>query len=81
MAAGCIPIVTRISGMPEAVNSPAMGWVVPPEDPEELCKAMKGAMTLDTAARQQMAENALQRVKRDFDLAETHRKIFEICGL
>ncbi len=30
MAAGCIPIVTRISGMPEVVSSPEIGWVVAP---------------------------------------------------
>jgi glycosyltransferase involved in cell wall biosynthesis len=81
MAAGCIPIVTRIAGMPEAVNSPDIGWVISPESPEELCSAMQEVVALDAIKLSQMRQNAVRRVQVAFDADESYRKILEVCGL
>jgi glycosyltransferase involved in cell wall biosynthesis len=81
MAAGCLPIVTHISGMPEVVSSPDIGWVVPPENPKELSNAMREALNLSHVARTTMRENGLRQIQKNFDQAESHRKIFEACGL
>jgi glycosyltransferase involved in cell wall biosynthesis len=81
MAAGCLPIVTRVSGMPEVVSSPEIGWVVPPENPQDLSGAMREALGLSQAARAKMRENGLRQIQKNFDQAESHRKIFEACGL
>lgn len=81
MAAGCIPIVTRISGMPEVVNSPDIGWTVSPENPEDLCRAMKQALTLSETTISKMRENVVRRIQQNFDIIECHRKIFKVCGL
>jgi glycosyltransferase involved in cell wall biosynthesis len=81
MAAGCVPVVTRISGMPEAVNDPGVGWVVPPEDSRALSQAMKEALTTDAQGIARMRENAVARIRQDFDSDETSRRLVEICEL
>jgi glycosyltransferase involved in cell wall biosynthesis len=81
MAAGCIPIVTRVSGMPEAVNCADLGCVVPPDDPAQLSVAMERIHMLDAQALARMRRNVTESVRRDFDIADCHRKILEVCGL
>ena len=81
MAAGCIPVVTRISGMPEAVNDPQLGWVVPPESPEELAHAMRAALELDPVALTTMRRHVAETMQARFDLDESHRKIMQALGL
>jgi glycosyltransferase involved in cell wall biosynthesis len=81
MAAGCAPIVTRISGMPEAVDTPDVGWVVTPDDPAALCSAMQEALSLDARAFQAKRNNAARRVREHFDSAEANRSIVELCLL
>jgi glycosyltransferase involved in cell wall biosynthesis len=81
MAAGCVPIVTRISGMPEAVDSPDIGWVVPPNDPAALAQAMREALTLEPAALDQMRHANVERVGKHFDLDESYRRILAVMAL
>jgi glycosyltransferase involved in cell wall biosynthesis len=81
MAAGCIPIVTRISGMPEAVNDPSVGWVVEPESPEAIAVAMTAVLALDAAALASMKANARKRVQESFDIEKSHAVLFTACGL
>ena len=81
MAAQCVPIVTRVSGMPEAVSSLEVGRVVNPESPEDLCAAMEDIVHLDAATFLSMRVNALRRIQDDFDIAESHRRILQVCGL
>ncbi len=78
MAAGCIPIVTRVSGMPEAVNSNDIGLVVSPENPEELYMAMKHILMLDKSILLQMRRCAVRRIQEKFDIDQSHRTIIEI---
>ena len=81
MAAGCIPIATRISGMPEAVHSPEVGWVVSPDDPAALSDAMNAVLTLDVQKRLEMRQRVIRRVQDSFDLAECNRRIVELCEI
>ena len=78
MAAGCIPIVTRVSGMPEAVNSNDIGLVVSPENQEELYMAMKHILMLDKSILLQMRRCAVRRIQDKFDIDQSHRTIIEI---
>jgi glycosyltransferase involved in cell wall biosynthesis len=81
MAAGCIPIVSRVGGMPEAVDSAEVGWVVPPEDPDALSLAMHQLLQLDQSQLLRMRENVAGRIQRSFNIDECHRQFFEACGL
>jgi glycosyltransferase involved in cell wall biosynthesis len=81
MAMGCIPIVTRIGGMLEVVTSAEIGRVVAPEDPSELGAAMLDIFRLDAVSVARMRERAVMTVREKFDIAESHRKILEVCRL
>ena len=81
MAGECLPLVTRIGGMPEVVNSPQVGWVVPASDPPALAAAMRSVLELDDAALARMRAAVLQRIQQDFDLARCHERILELCAL
>jgi glycosyltransferase involved in cell wall biosynthesis len=81
MASGCIPIVTRVSGMPEAVDSPDVGWVVEPQSPEELSGAMASVLAADPCRIAVIRANVVRRIQDHFDLRHCHRQILTICGL
>lgn len=81
MAAGCIPVVTRISGMPQVVNGPDVGWVVQPEDPAAVAEALRQVLLLDTDALTRMRRAATARVRDAFDLERANLHILEVCGL
>lgn len=81
MAAGCVPIVTRVSGMPEVVTSPDIGFVVTPEDPEDLAGAMREVLLLDEDSLAMLRANAVHRIRDAFDLDTCTKKILEVCGL
>ena len=81
MAAGCIPIVTRVSGMPEVISDPQIGWVVTPDSPDELCAAMQGVLDFDEGQFKQMQKNAIRKVQDDFDLCKCHTEIAAVCGV
>ena len=81
MAAGCIPIVTRISGMPEVVDSPQVGWVVAPESPQELADAMASVLALDQQALSAMRDRVTRRIQEHFDIDVCHRRFLECFGL
>jgi glycosyltransferase involved in cell wall biosynthesis len=79
MAAECVPIVTRISGMPEAVDSPEVGWVVNPDDPAALCNAMQEALSLEAGAFASKRQNAARRMREHFDSEKANRRILDLC--
>lgn len=81
MAAGCIPVVTRISGMPEAVSDPQLGWVVTPESPEDLAQAMHSALQLDPATLATMRRHVAETVQARFDVDKAHRLLMQVLGL
>jgi glycosyltransferase involved in cell wall biosynthesis len=79
MAAGCVPIVTRVSGMPEAVHDSEIGWIVAPENPQELFEAMQSALMTDGPRFAHMRANAVRRIQQEFDLEVAQRRLLEIC--
>jgi len=81
MAAGCIPIVSRIGGMPEAVNSRDIGWVVPPDDSGALSAAMHDLLTQSDLDMRRARQRVAQRVRDTFDIKRCHQRILETCGL
>lgn len=81
MAAGCIPIVSSVGGMPEAVSSKDVGWIIPPEDPHELCRVLREILDLEASELSSMRQKANAIVRKDFDIDEGYRKILEVCEL
>ena len=75
MAAGCIPIISRIGGMPEAVNSQDTGWVVPPENTDALSLAMRNVLALNTSQLLQIRRRVTGRIREAFDIRECHHEI------
>jgi glycosyltransferase involved in cell wall biosynthesis len=71
MAAGCVPIVTRVSGMPEVVDSSRLGWVVEPRDPEQLAAAMAAASALPLDVLSSMRAQVVARIREHFDVARS----------
>jgi hypothetical protein len=42
---------------------------------------MEKILLLDARALARMRESVVQNVRRNFDLADCHRKILQVCGL
>jgi glycosyltransferase involved in cell wall biosynthesis len=81
MSAGCVPIVTRISGMPEAVPSSDVGWVVDPDNPEALAEAMHRVLSLDQAALVKMRDAVLRSIREGFDIERANAAFLQIFQL
>ena len=81
MAAACIPIVTQIGGMGEAVDSREVGWLVPPEDPTALALAMHECLAADAARIAAMRAHAAHRVRAEFDGDACYERILDLCGV
>lgn len=81
MAAGCVPIVTRIGGMPEAVDSADIGWVVEPESVTALADALMAAAETDKRRLDEMRCAAQKRIAADFDAARSYAKLMDALGL
>ncbi|HEX6900840.1 MAG TPA: glycosyltransferase family 4 protein [Thermoanaerobaculia bacterium] len=55
MEAGVPVVASRVSGIPEVVVDGETGWLVPPEDPEALAKALEEALADPEEARRRGA--------------------------
>lgn len=77
MATGVPVVATRISAIPELVRDGETGRLVASKDPRELADAMY-AMLTDTALRNRIVPQALQRVRSEFD---NTRLIHEIASV
>jgi glycosyltransferase involved in cell wall biosynthesis len=58
MASGCGPIVTNVDGIPEVLSNTKAGWMVPPDDPEALFKAMQDAVNQSPEQKSEMSQDA-----------------------
>lgn len=65
MAAGVPVVASRVSGIPEVVSDPETGWLVPPEDPSSLARALAEALAGEAAARRR-GEAGRRRVSETF---------------
>jgi glycosyltransferase involved in cell wall biosynthesis len=66
MGAGVPVVVTSVGGVPDVVRSPSDGWVVEPEDPAALGRALHEALD-DPSVRASRSRSAHQRIHDSFD--------------
>jgi len=66
MAAELPVIATRVGGVPEIVQDGTTGVLVPPRDPHAIAHAV-ARLARDEAERRRLADNGLEKVRRDFD--------------
>ena len=67
MAAGLVPIVTRVGAIPDVVRQDVHGLFVPPRDPQALADAL-AALAADRAALGRMSAAARARVYSDYSV-------------
>lgn len=65
MAAGRPVVASAVSGIPEVVLDGTTGWLVPPEDPEALARALADLLG-DPAEGERRGTAGQERVARDF---------------
>ena len=81
MAAGCLPVVTRVSGMPEVVTDASLGWVVEPEDPAALALALQELASLDQLALAGYRERVVAHILGNFDLGQALQRLAGFLAL
>jgi glycosyltransferase involved in cell wall biosynthesis len=67
MLAGCVPVVTEVTAMPEVVGD--TGVMVASSDPDEVAAGIREALAFDEAARRR----ARERILREFPLEKRRR--------
>lgn len=61
------PVIAPNHGAaPEILVPEVTGWLVPPNDPQALARALEKALDLDTYARERLAQAAIARVRENF---------------
>ncbi|MHC4430422.1 MAG: glycosyltransferase [Planctomycetota bacterium] len=80
MAAGVPCIATEVGGIPEIINSPEVGLLVRPSDPDALAGAMVTLAGTTGEQLQKLAEKASARIRRFYShdvVREKLRKLYE----
>jgi glycosyltransferase involved in cell wall biosynthesis len=77
MAAGLPVVATAVGGIPEVVLEGKTGFLVPPRDPEALARAIERIMQ-NPAQGIRMGQAGRQRVKEQFTIQETVRKVEQL---
>ena len=67
MAAGLVPIVTRVGAIPDVVTPEVHGLFVPPRDPQAVAAALE-TLHADRAALARMGAAARERVKSHYSV-------------
>lgn len=67
MAAGLVPVVTRIGAIPDVAQQGAHGLFVPPRDPEALARAIQ-SLAADRALLARLGEASRQRAATDYSV-------------
>ena len=63
MGAGVPVVATSVGGVPEVVDPPNAGWLVPPEDPEALAQVVRNVLC-DDHERRRRGASGRERVDR-----------------
>jgi glycosyltransferase involved in cell wall biosynthesis len=63
-------VVTDIGGLSETLMPAATGWLVPPDDVDELARALQLALAMPEGARARLAKRARRFVLRSFTLEQ-----------
>jgi glycosyltransferase involved in cell wall biosynthesis len=70
-----VPVVaTEVSGLPEVIRPPETGWLIPPEDPEALARAVREAGA-DQAEARRRALAGRELVAREFDSVRNYSRL------
>jgi len=77
MASGLPVVASRLSGIPELVESGREGLLVPPADPEALAAALE-RLAGDPGLRRRMGSAGRQKVLRAFDLERNAEALLEL---
>lgn len=77
MAVGVPVVSTKISGIPELIESGRSGLLVEPRDVEGLTTAIEKILT-DDSLRRQFIREARVKVEREFDVKKNARRVREL---
>ncbi|GEM_PF-179437 len=67
MAAGLPIVATSVGGIPELIRDGKDGLLVPPNDPEKLCDALRTLLT-DRSLAERLGSSARSRFQENFDM-------------
>jgi len=76
-AAGVPVIATNLGGLPELVRDGVDGWIIPPEDPVALARALDSALS-DPLTAARLGLSARERVAKDFSPGTHLRNLGEV---
>jgi glycosyltransferase involved in cell wall biosynthesis len=82
MAAGLVPVVTRVGAIPDVVEPDVHGLFVPPRDPEALARALD-ALAADRALLARMSGASRERVATSYSverLAGDFTALYRVLG-
>jgi len=71
-------VATAVGGIPEVVNSPELGWVVPAGDAEAFTAAMIAAVLQTPAQRESIGKKAREHVVANFNAARQFNHLVDI---
>jgi len=80
MAAGIPAVATQVGGIPEVINSPEVGLLVPPRDPRALAQSMIRLGRMSDSERAAIGRAAQERIRRFYShdvIREKLRRIYE----
>lgn len=80
-AMGKLCIVSNAEGLAENVLHNQTGWVVPKYSPELLAKRIKDVLLMSEEERIKIYRNAVERVRKNFNLEKQQREFFEFYRL
>ena len=83
MAAGLPVVATRVGGNPEAIVDGMTGWLVPPQNPEQLADKIIDLLNDPRKARR-WGEQGEKRIKENFlveNMVEGYLKLYHSAGL
>jgi glycosyltransferase involved in cell wall biosynthesis len=73
-----VPVIaSRVTGIPELIESTEDGLLVEPADPAALCRSIERLMD-DRELYRELAAKGRQKVIRDFDLRRSSRTLLEL---
>jgi len=68
MACGCCPVASAVGGVPEVLESPQLGWLVPAADDAAFAASMVDAVSRTDDDRRAMSERGRKHVVDRFDM-------------
>jgi glycosyltransferase involved in cell wall biosynthesis len=78
MAAGVPCVATQVGGIPEVINGGAVGFLVPPRDPEALAEIMLRVAKMPGEELAEVIEKARDRVRRTYSHDVVKKKLEDL---